>query len=53
MRDECRTVPAPRRNPGPHPTPKAVEAHIKATARPTDRPDRYGAGLLDAAAALR
>ena len=38
---------------GPHPTPKAVEAHIKATARPTDRPDRYGAGLVDAAAALR
>ena len=38
---------------GPHPTPKAVETHIKATARPTDRPDRYGAGLVDAAAALR
>ena len=38
---------------GPHPTPKAVEAHIKLTARPTDRPDRYGAGLVDAAAALR
>ena len=38
---------------GPHPTPKAVEAHIKATARQTDRPDRYGAGLVDAAAALR
>jgi serine protease len=38
---------------GPHPTPKAVEARIKETARPTDRPDRYGAGLVDAAAALR
>ena len=25
----------------------------QATARPTDRPDRYGAGLVDAAAALR
>ena len=37
---------------GPHPTPKQVEARIKATARPTDRPDRYGAGLVDAAAAL-
>ena len=38
---------------GPHPTPRAVEEHIEATARPTDRPDRYGAGLVDAAAALR
>jgi len=38
---------------GPHPTPKAVEAHIEQTARPTDKPDRYGAGLVDAAAALR
>jgi serine protease len=38
---------------GPHPSPRAVEAHIEATARPTDRPDRYGAGLVDAAAALR
>jgi serine protease len=38
---------------GPHPTPREVEAHIEATARPTDRPDRYGAGLVDAAAALR
>jgi serine protease len=37
---------------GAHPTPKEVEARIKATARPTDRPDRYGAGLVDAAAAL-
>ena len=38
---------------GPHPSPGAVERHIEATARPTDRPDRYGAGLVDAAAALR
>jgi subtilisin family serine protease len=38
---------------GPHPTPKAVEAQIETTARPTDKPDRYGAGLVDAAAALR
>jgi serine protease len=38
---------------GPNPPPHAVEAHLKATARPTDRPDRYGAGLVDAAAALR
>jgi serine protease len=38
---------------GPNPSPDAVEAHIKATARPTDRPDRYGAGLVDAGAALR
>jgi serine protease len=38
---------------GPHPTPAQVEAHIEATSRPTDRPDRYGAGLVDAAAALR
>jgi serine protease len=37
---------------GPHPTPREVEARIKETARPTDRPDRYGAGLVDAAAAL-
>jgi len=38
---------------GAHPTPGEIEAHIEATARPTDRPDRYGAGLVDAAAALR
>ena len=38
---------------GPHPTQRQVEAHLEATARPTDRPDRYGAGLLDAGAALR
>jgi serine protease len=37
---------------GPHPSPHAVEARIKETAHPTDRPDRYGAGLVDAAAAL-
>jgi serine protease len=38
---------------GPHPSPRDVESHIEATARPTDRPDRYGAGLVDAGAALR
>jgi serine protease len=38
---------------GRNPSPVDVEAHIEATARPTDRPDRYGAGLVDAAAALR
>jgi len=38
---------------GAHPSPAAIEAHIKATARPTGRPDRYGAGIVDAAAALR
>jgi serine protease len=38
---------------GPDPTPREVEEHIEATARPTDRPERYGAGLVDAAAALR
>jgi serine protease len=38
---------------GPNPSPRDVEAHLKATARPTDRPDRYGAGLVDAGAALR
>ena len=37
---------------GPHPSPHDVEARIRDTARPTDRPDRYGAGLVDAAAAL-
>ena len=37
---------------GANPTPKQVEARIEETARPTDRPDRYGAGLVDAAAAL-
>jgi serine protease len=38
---------------GAHPSPRDLESHLEATARPTDRPDRYGAGLLDAAAALR
>jgi serine protease len=38
---------------GPHPSQRQVEAHLEATAKPTDRPDRYGAGLLDAGAALR
>jgi serine protease len=38
---------------GAHPSARAIEEHIEATARPTDRPDRYGAGLVDAAAALR
>ena len=38
---------------GPHPSPKAVEEQIEATARPAGRADRYGAGLVDAAAALR
>jgi serine protease len=38
---------------GRNPSPDAVENHLEATARPTDRPDRYGAGLVDAANALR
>jgi serine protease len=38
---------------GPNPAPRDLQAHLAATARPTDRPDRYGAGLVDAAAALR
>jgi serine protease len=38
---------------GPNPSPGELEAHLEATARPTDRPDRYGAGLVDAGAALR
>ena len=38
---------------GAHPSPTDVERHLEATARATDRPDRYGAGLVDAAAALR
>jgi serine protease len=37
---------------GAHPSPADLESHLEATARPTDRPDRYGAGLVDAAAAL-
>jgi serine protease len=39
---------------GPAPTPEALEAHLKATARDLGRPGtdrRYGAGLVDAAAA--
>jgi serine protease len=39
---------------GRHPTPEALDARLKATARPLGTPaDRYvyGAGLLDAAAA--
>jgi len=39
---------------GPNPSPRAVEEHLKATARDLGPPgfdDRYGAGLLDAAAA--
>jgi serine protease len=38
---------------GPNPSPHEIEARIEETARHTDRPDRYGAGLVDAAAALR
>ena len=38
---------------GPNPSPSEVEAQLEATVRPTDRADRYGAGLVDAAAALR
>lgn len=38
---------------GQNPTPQQVEEHLEATARHTDRPDRYGAGIVDAAAALR
>lgn len=37
---------------GRDPSPRQVEEHLEATARPTDRPDRYGAGLIDAGAAL-
>ena len=39
---------------GPAPAPDAIEAHLKATARDLGRPGpdrRYGAGLVDAAAA--
>jgi serine protease len=38
---------------GRDPSPQDLEKHLEATSRPTDRPDRYGAGLIDAAAALR
>ena len=37
---------------GRNPSPRAVEEHLEATARPTGVTDRYGAGLVDAAAAL-
>jgi hypothetical protein len=36
---------------GRDPSPKAVEARLKATARPLGPPASYGAGLIDAAAA--
>jgi serine protease len=38
---------------GRHPSPRAIEEHLEATARHTDQTERYGAGLVDAAAALR
>jgi serine protease len=41
---------------GPHPTPDAIVARLKATARalgPSPDPNRFGAGLLDAGAATR
>ena len=38
---------------GAHPSPRDLENHLEATARPAGRADRYGAGLVDAAAALR
>jgi serine protease len=37
---------------GAHPTPNQVEARLKETARPAGPADRYGAGIVDAAAAL-
>jgi serine protease len=37
---------------GPHPTPAEVEARIEETARPAGPANRYGAGIVDAAAAL-
>jgi serine protease len=36
---------------GPHPAPSAIEARLKATARPLGPATSYGAGLVDAAAA--
>jgi serine protease len=36
---------------GPHPAPAAIEARLKATARPLGPAANYGAGLIDAAAA--
>jgi serine protease len=38
---------------GPSPTPAQVEEHIESTARAAGPRDRYGAGIADAAAALR
>ncbi len=38
---------------GPHPTPAAILERLEATARPLGPRGRYGAGLLDIAAALR
>jgi serine protease len=41
---------------GPHPTPDAIIARLKATARPLGLPDdtdHYGAGLVDAGAATQ
>jgi serine protease len=36
---------------GPDPSPEAIEARLKATARPLGPATSYGAGLVDAAAA--
>jgi serine protease len=36
---------------GPHPTPDAIVARLKATARKIGDANHYGAGLIDAAAA--
>jgi serine protease len=38
---------------GPNPTPAQIEERIESTARPAGPRDRYGAGIADAAAALR
>jgi serine protease len=38
---------------GSQPSPHDLEQHLEATARPAGPADRYGAGLVDAAAALR
>ena len=38
---------------GPNPSPVQLEERIKSTARPAGPHDRYGAGIADAAAALR
>jgi serine protease len=37
---------------GPDPTPAQVEARLEETARPAGPAARYGAGIVDAAAAL-